>query len=147
MDNIHLQTAKFLLNNREVAKMLATAIDTALESMDAYIQREIDRYLEVAKSNYGDDLFYQLGLNSLKRYWIHKYNTDISSVAGVQDYNPHGCEGEQVYKFIQAFTAIKPDFKGNYTQGEFNALTDDSNEDYYTEKCYHEFTGSGGCRD
>lgn len=126
MDNtLHLYIAKFLLENREVAKTLANIIDIALESMDAQIQRELQRYISIAESN-GEDIHYQDDLLRLKKYWISKYNTDISAVAGVQDYNPHGCEGEQVYKFIQAFTAIAVNFESNYTQREFNALTEEA---------------------
>ena len=146
MDNHHLQIAKFLIENREVAKMLATAIDTALESMDAYIQREINRFLDVAYPN-GRDQLYQDNLVKLERYWVHKYNTDISAVAGVQDYNPHGCEGEQIYKFIQAFTDMRVNYESNYTQAEFNKLDEEDPEEAYNEKAYHEFTASGGCRD
>lgn len=150
MDNTHLQTAKFLLNNREVAKMLATAIDTALESLDAYIQREIDRHIEVCKANHQTGL--ETGLFMLKAYWKDKYNVEISSVAGVSTYNPHGCEGEQVYKFIQEFTSTSLDINNlteNYTQAEFNSLTeeDDNSEEVYNERAYHEFTASGGCLD
>ena len=121
--NIHLEIAKFLLENREVAKMLATAIDSALESMDAYIQRELDRRLKVAKPN-GRDIHFQEDLIKLKKYWQNKYQYDISIAAGVYDYNPAGCEGEQIYKFIQEFTATVCNTENTYTQAEFNELTE-----------------------
>ena len=157
-ENIHLEIAEALLNERELAKNISRAIYNALDALDAQLMRMVK--LEIDKAEYYDGDLY--GIQS----YCHERMNELMVLAGVYTFNPNGCTGEQTYKFIQEFTQIKSVVNDpgnlyltsnftNYSQGQFNALTDDdlSDEDcenieeVYNEKAYHEFTGSGGCRD
>lgn len=150
-NNIHLEIASALLNERQLAFEISQAIYNALDSLDAQLMRIIQFEIDNAEYYDGD-------LQSIKSY-IHERMHKLQLFAGIYTFNPKGCSGEQIYKFIQELTqihsvdttifgdpSVEADYS-NYTQAEFNALSDDSVEDYYTEKCYHEFTASGGCRD
>ena len=150
-NNIHLEIAENLLNERQLAQNISRAIYNALDSLDAQLQRMIQR--EIDECDYYDG-----ELQSIKLYCQERMN-QLKVLAGVYTFNPNGCSGEQTYKFIQEFTQVSwvetkvgdiahASHFNNYTQGQFNNLTDDSeSEDYYNEKAYHEFTASGGCRD
>lgn len=145
-NNIHLKIANALLEERELANGICNAIYYALDALDAQLMRDLT--IKIQNAEYSDE-----DLCSIRSY-IHSRMESVAKLLGVLDYNPNGCTGEQTYKFIQDFTqvtSVKSDFSeieiSNYSQGEFNALTEDNSEDYYTEKCYHEFTASGGCRD
>lgn len=149
-ENIHLEIANALLNERQLAQNISMAIYNSLDALDAQLQRMIQK--EINECDYYDG-----ELQSIKLYCKERVN-ELMVLAGVYTFNPNGCSGEQTYKFIQEFTQVSSvetkvgdiahaSHFTNYSQGEFNALTDDSSEDYYTEKCYHEFTASGGCRD
>ena len=149
-NNIHLEIANALLNERQLANEISQALYNALESLDAHLMRIIQFEIDNAEYYDGD-------LQSIKSY-IHERIHKLQVFAGIYDFNPKGCTGEQTYKFIQQITQIHSvdtdpidnildaDYN-NYTQAEFNALTEEDDEDYYTEKGYHEFTASGGCRD
>ena len=150
-ENIHLEIAENLLNERQLAENISRAIYNALDALDAQLQRMIQN--EINECDYYDG-----ELQAIKLYCKERIN-ELMVLAGVYTFNPNGCSGEQTYKFIQEFTQVSwvetkvgdiahASHFNNYTQGQFNNLTDDSeSEDYYNEKAYHEFTGSGGCRD
>lgn len=150
-ENIHLEIANSLLEERNLATNLSRAIFNALDSLDAQLQRIISREI-------GNCGYYPGDLESIRLYCKERMN-ELMVLAGVYTFNPDGCTGEQTYKFIQEFTQVSSvetkvgdiahaSHFNNYTQGQFNNLTDDSeSEDYYNEKAYHEFTASGGCRD
>lgn len=149
-ENLHLEIADALLQERQLAQNICRAIYNALDALDAQLQRMVKQ--EIDKSEYYDGDLY--GIQS----YCHERMNEIMVLAGVFTFNPNGCSGEQTYKFIQEFTQVSwVETKigdighvfhfNNYTQGEFNALTGDTSKDYYTEKSYHEFTASGGCRD
>lgn len=149
-NNIHLEIANALLDDRELSENISRAIYYSLDALDAQLQRMIQQEINNCKYYDGD-------LHSIQDY-LHKRMNELMVLAGVYTFNPNGCSGEQTYKFIQEFTQVSSvetkvgdiahaSHFTNYSQGEFNALTDDNSEDYYTEKCYHEFTASGGCRD
>jgi len=150
-ENIHLEIAENLLNERQLAENISRAIYNALDALDAQLQRMIQN--EINECDYYDE-----ELQSIKLYCKERIN-ELMVLAGVYTFNPNGCSGEQTYKFIQEFTQVSwvetkvgdiahASHFNNYTQGQFNNLTDDSeSEDYYNEKAYHEFTASGGCRD
>lgn len=150
-ENIHLEIAEALLNERGLAKNISRAIYNALDALDAQLLRIVQNEIDKAEYYDGD-------LQSIKSY-CHERMNEIMVLAGVYIFNPDGCQGEQTYKFIQEFTQVSwvetkvgdiahASHFNNYTQGQFNNLTDDSkSEDYYNEKAYHEFTASGGCRD
>lgn len=150
MDNIHLEIAENFLNERQLAENISMAIYNALDALDAQLQRMVQN--EINQCDYYDG-----ELQAIKLYCKERMN-ELMVLAGVYTFNPNGCSGEQTYKFIQEFTQVSwvetkvgdiahASHFNNYTQGQFNALTEDNSEDYYTEKCYHEFTASGGCRD
>jgi hypothetical protein len=150
-ENIHLEIAENLLNERQLAENISRAIYNALDALDAQLQHMIQN--EINECDYYDG-----ELQSIKLYCKERIN-ELMVLAGVYTFNPNGCSGEQTYKFIQEFTQVSgvetkvgdiahASHFNNYTQGQFNNLTDDSeSEDYYNEKAYHEFTASGGCRD
>lgn len=157
-ENIHLEIAENLLNERQLAENISRAIYNALDALDAQLQRMVQN--EINECDYYDG-----ELQAIKLYCKERMN-ELMVLAGVYTFNPNGCSGEQTYKFIQEFTQVSSvetkvgdiahaSHFNNYTQGQFNNLTDDSltDEDYknieeaYNEKCYHEFTASGGCRD
>lgn len=157
-ENIHLEIAENLLNERQLAENISRAIYNALDALDAQLMRMVKQ--EIDKAEYYDGDLY--GIQS----YCHERMNELMVLAGVYTFNPNGCSGEQTYKFIQEFTQVSwvetkvgdiahASHFNNYTQGQFNNLTDDSltDEDYknieeaYTEKAYHEFTASGGCRD
>jgi len=150
-ENIHLEIADALLQERQLAQNLSIAIYNALDALDAQLQRIVQHQIESAEYYDGD-------LHAIQSY-CHERMNELMVLAGVYTFNPNGCSGEQTYKFIQEFTQVSwvetkvgdiahTSHFNNYTQGQFNNLTDDSkSEDYYTEKNYHEFTASGGCRD
>ena len=150
-ENIHLEIAENLLNERQLAENLSRAIYNALDALDAQLMRMVKQ--EIDKAEYYDGDLY--GIQS----YCHERMNELMVLAGVYTFNPNGCSGEQTYKFIQEFTQVSwietkvgdiahASHFNNYTQGQFNNLTDDSeSEDYYNEKAYHEFTASGGCRD
>ena len=150
-ENIHLEIAENLLNERQLAENISRAIYNSLDALDAQLQRMIQN--EINECDYYDG-----ELQSIKLYCKERIN-ELMVLAGVYTFNPNGCSGEQTYKFIQEFTQVSwvetkvgdiahASHFNNYTQGQFNNLTDDSeSEDYYNEKAYHEFTASGGCRD
>lgn len=150
-ENIHLEIAENLLNERQLAENISRAIYNSLDALDAQLQRMIQN--EINECDYYDG-----ELQSIKLYCKERIN-ELMVLAGVYTFNPNGCSGEQTYKFIQEFTQVSwvetkvGDIAhayhfNNYTQGQFNNLTDDSeSENYYNEKAYHEFTASGGCRD
>jgi hypothetical protein len=152
-ENIHLEIAENLLNERQLAENISRAIYNSLDALDAQLQRMIQN--EIDKAEYCDE-----DLHEIQSY-CHERMKELTVLAGVFTFNPNGCSGEQTYKFIQEFTQVswvetKEDDEdiahvfhfNNYTQEQFNAITDDSeSEDYYNEKAYHEFTASGGCRD
>lgn len=145
-ENIHLEIANALLNERELATGISKAIYYAIDALDAQLMRDIT--VEIQNADYYDGDLYAI------QSYIHERMKAVAKLLGVFDYNSKGCTGEQTYKFIQDFTqitSVNSNFSEtkveNYTQVEFNALTEDDSEDYYTEKCYHEFTASGGCRD
>lgn len=149
-NNIHLEIANALLNERQLAQNLCMAIYNSLDALDAQLNQIIKR--EIDQAEYSDE-----ELRGILGYCQERMN-QLKVLAGVYTFNPNGCTGEQTYKFIQEFTQIKSvkndpgnlyltsNFT-NYSQGQFNALTDENIEEAYTEKAYHEFTGSGGCRD
>lgn len=150
-ENIHLEIAKNLLNERQLAENISMAIYNALDALDAQLLRIVQNEIDKAE-------YYDGNLQSIKSY-CHERMNELMVLAGVYTFNPNGCSEEQTYKFIQEFTQISwvetkvgdiahASHFNNYTQGQFNNLTDDSeSEDYYNEKAYHEFTASGGCRD
>jgi len=150
-ENIHLEIAENLLNERQLAENISRAIYNSLDALDAQLQRMIQN--EINECDY-----YEGELQSIKLYCKERIN-ELMVLAGVYTFNPNGCSGEQTYKFIQEFTQVSwvetkvgdiahASHFNNYTQGQFNNLTDDSeSENYYNEKAYHEFTASGGCRD
>ena len=150
-ENIQLEIAENLLNERQLAENISRAIYNSLDALDAQLQRMIQN--EINECDYYDG-----ELQSIKLYCKERIN-ELMVLAGVYTFNPNGCSGEQTYKFIQEFTQVSwvetkvgdiahASHFNNYTQGQFNNLTDDSeSEDYYNEKAYHEFTASGGCRD
>ena len=150
-ENIHLEIAEALLNERELAKNISIAIYNALDALDAQLMRMVK--LEIDKAEYYEGYLY--GIQS----YCHERMNELMVLAGVYTFNPNGCSGEQTYKFIQEFTQVSwvetkvgdiahASHFNNYTDGQFNNLTDDSkSDDYYNEKAYHEFTASGGCRD
>lgn len=149
-NNIHLEIAKNLLDERQLAENISRAIYYSLDALDAQLTRMVQQ--EINNCEYSDeDLHLILG-------YLHERMNELMVLAGVYTFNPKGCSGEQTYKFIQEFTQVSSvetkvgDIAHaihltNYSQAEFNALTEDNSEDYYTEKNYHEFTASGGCRD
>lgn len=150
-ENIHLEIAENLLNERQLAENISRAIYNSLDALDAQLQRMVQN--EINECDY-----YEGELQSIKLYCKERIN-ELMVLAGVYTFNPNGCSGEQTYKFIQEFTQVSwvetkvgdiahASHFNNYTQGQFNNLTDDSeSENYYNEKAYHEFTASGGCRD
>jgi len=149
-ENIHLEIADALLQEKQLAQNICRAIYNSLDALDAQLQRLIQEEINHAE-------YYDGGLQAIKLYCRERLN-ELMVLAGVYTYNSNGCDGEQTYKFIQEFTQVSwvetkvgdiahASHFNNYTQGQFNALTEDSSEDYYNEKCYHEFTASGGCRD
>ena len=149
--NIHLEIAEALLNERELAKNISRAIYNSLDALGAQLNQMIKQEIDHAE-------YYDGELRGILGYCQERMN-ELMVLAGVYTFNPNGCSGEQTYKFIQEFTQVSwvetkvgdiahASHFNNYTQGQFNKLTDDSeSEDYYNEKAYHEFTGSGGCRD
>ena len=149
--NIHLEIAEALLNERELAKNISRAIYNSLDALGAQLNQMIKQEIDHAE-------YYDGELRGILGYCQERMN-ELRVLAGVYTFNPNGCSGEQTYKFIQEFTQVSwvetkvgdiahASHFNNYTQGQFNNLTDDSeSEDYYNEKAYHEFTGSGGCRD
>lgn len=150
MDNIHLEIADALLQERQLAENLSKAIYNALDALDAQLQRMVQKEID-------DCDYYDGDLHSIQLY-CHERVNELMMLAGVYTYNPYGCSGEQTYKFIQEFTQISwvetklGDLENayhynNYTQGQFNSLTEDNSEEYYNERAYHEFTASGGCLD
>ena len=150
-ENIHLEIAENFLNERQLAENISRAIYNALDALDAQLQRMVQN--EINQCDYYDG-----ELQAIKLYCKERMN-ELMVLAGVYTFNPNGCSGEQTYKFIQEFTQVSwvetkvgdiahASHFNNYTDGQFNNLTDDSkSEDYYNEKAYHEFTASGGCRD
>lgn len=157
-NNIHLEIANALLDERQLAQNICMAIYNSLDALDAQLMRIIQFEIDNAE-------YYDGELQAIKSY-VHERMHKMQVFAGVYTFNPNGCTGEQTYKFIQEFTqiySVNTDPIGNimesdfssYTQVQFNALTDEdlTDEDYanieeaYAEKAYHEFTGSGGCRD
>ena len=150
-ENIHLEIAENLLNERQLAENISRAIYNSLDALDAQLQRMIQN--EINECDYYDG-----ELQAIKLYCKERIN-ELMVLAGVYTFNPNGCSGEQTYKFIQEFTQVSlvetkvgdiahASHFNNYTHGQFNSLTDDSeSENYYNEKAYHEFTASGGCRD
>ena len=150
-ENIHLEIAENLLNERQLAENISRAIYNSLDALDAQLQRMVQNEIN-------DCDYYEGELQSIKLYCKERIN-ELMVLAGVYTFNPNGCSGEQTYKFIQEFTQVSwvetkvgdiahASHFNNYTQGQFNNLTDDSeSENYYNEKAYHEFTASGGCRD
>lgn len=157
-NNIHLEIANALLDERELAKNISRAIYNSLDALGAQLNQIIKREIDQAE-------YYDGELRGILGYCQERMN-QLKVLAGVYNFNPNGCTGEQTYKFIQEFTQIKSVVNDpgnlyltsnftNYSQGQFNALTDDdlSDEDcenieeVYNEKAYHEFTGSGGCLD
>ena len=149
--NIHLEIAEALLNERELAKNISRAIYNSLDALGAQLNQMIKQEIDHAE-------YYDGELRGILGYCQERMN-ELRVLAGVYTFNPNGCSGEQTYKFIQEFTQVSwvetkvgdiahASHFNNYTQGQFNSLTDDSeSEDYYNEKAYHEFTASGGCRD
>ena len=149
--NIHLEIAEALLNERELAKNISRAIYNSLDALGAQLNQMIKQEIDHAE-------YYDGELRGILGYCQERMN-ELRVLAGVYTFNPNGCSGEQTYKFIQEFTQVSwvetkvgdiahASHFNNYTQGQFNNLTDDSeSEDYYNEKAYHEFTASGGCRD
>ena len=149
--NIHLEIAEALLNERELAKNISRAIYNSLDALGAQLNQMIKQEIDHAE-------YYDGELRGILGYCQERMN-ELRVLAGVYTFNPNGCTGEQTYKFIQEFTQVSwvetkvgdiahASHFNNYTQGQFNNLTDDSeSEDYYNEKAYHEFTASGGCRD
>ena len=149
--NIHLEIAEALLNERELAKNISRAIYNSLDALGAQLNQMIKQEIDHAE-------YYDGELRGILGYCQERVN-ELRVLAGVYTFNPNGCTGEQTYKFIQEFTQVSwvetkvgdiahASHFNNYTQGQFNNLTDDSeSEEYYNEKAYHEFTGSGGCRD
>ena len=149
--NIHLEIAEALLNERELAKNISRAIYNSLDALGAQLNQMIKQEIDHAE-------YYDGELRGILGYCQERMN-ELRVLAGVYTFNPNGCTGEQTYKFIQEFTQVSwvetkvgdiahASHFNNYTQGQFNNLTDDSeSEEYYNEKAYHEFTGSGGCRD
>ena len=150
-ENIHLEIAEALLNERELAKNISRAIYNSLDALGAQLNQMIKQEIDHAE-------YYDGELRGILGYCQERMN-ELRVLAGVYTFNPNGCSGEQTYKFIQEFTQVSwvetkvgdiahASHFNNYTQGQFNNLTDDSqSEDYYNEKAYHEFTASGGCRD
>ena len=149
--NIHLEIAEALLNERELAKNISRAIYNSLDALGAQLNQMIKQEIDHAE-------YYDGELRGILGYCQERVN-ELRVLAGVYTFNPNGCTGEQTYKFIQEFTQVSwvetkvgdiahASHFNNYTQGQFNNLTDDlESEEYYNEKAYHEFTGSGGCRD
>ena len=150
-ENIHLEIAEALLNERELAKNISRAIYNSLDALGAQLNQMIKQEIDHAE-------YYDGELRGILGYCQERMN-ELRVLAGVYTFNPNGCSGEQTYKFIQEFTQVSwvetkvgdiahASHFNNYTQGQFNNLTDDfESEDYYNEKAYHEFTASGGCRD
>ena len=150
-ENIHLEIAENLLNERQLAKNISRAIYNSLDALGAQLNQMIKQEIDHAE-------YYDGELRGILGYCQERMN-ELRVLAGVYTFNPNGCSGEQTYKFIQEFTQVSwvetkvgdiahASHFNNYTQGQFNNLTDDSeSEDYYNEKAYHEFTASGGCRD
>lgn len=149
--NIHLEIAEALLNERELAKNISRAIYNSLDALGAQLNQMIKQEIDHAE-------YYDGELRGILGYCQERMN-ELRVLAGVYTFNPNGCTGEQTYKFIQEFTQVSwvetkvgdiahASHFNNYTQGQFNNLTDDSeSEEHYNEKAYHEFTASGGCRD
>jgi hypothetical protein len=150
-ENIHLEIAEALLNERQLAQNISRAIYNSLDALGAQLNQMIKQEIDHAE-------YYDGELRGILGYCQERMN-ELRVLAGVYTFNPNGCSGEQTYKFIQEFTQVSwvetkvgdiahASHFNNYTQGQFNNLTDDSeSEDYYNEKAYHEFTASGGCRD
>ena len=149
-ENIHLEIAENLLNERQLAENISRAIHNLLDALDAQLTRIIQQ--EINNCDYYDGELARI------QSYCHERMNELMVLAGVYTFNPNGCSGEQTYKFIQEFTQVSvvqtrvgdiahASHFNNYSQGDFNALTEDNSEDYYTEKCYHESTASGGCRD
>lgn len=135
-ENIHLEIAKNLLNERQLAENISRAIYNSLDSLDAQLQRMIQEEI----NEYGG--IYEGELETIKLYCKERIN-ELKVLAGIYTFNPKGCSGEQTYKFIQEFTQIswvetqigniaRASHFNNFTDGQFLALTDDSltNEDY-----------------
>ena len=149
--NIHLEIAEALLNERELAKNISRAIYNSLDALGAQLNQMIKQEIDHAE-------YYDGELRGILGYCQERMN-ELRVLAGVYTFNPNGCSGEQTYKFIQEFTQVSwvetkvgdiahASHFNNFTDGQFNNLTDDSeSENYYNEKAYHEFTASGGCLD
>ncbi len=155
-ENIHLEIAENLLNERQLAENLNMAIYNSLDALDAQLQRIIQKKINECEYYDGD-------LQFIKLYCQERIK-ELMALAGVYTFNPNGCSGEQTYKFIQEFTQVssvetkvgniaQAIHMDNYTDEQFMTLTKDNSEDNenieetYNEKAYHEFTASGGCRD
>lgn len=119
-DNFYLRVAKTLLDNRELANEIAKAIYYHFDSLDAQIKRILDE--ESRQSSLTDEE--KTKIDELQEFWSTKYFAELCTYAGMLNYNPRGCLGEETYKFIQDFTQDYPSSsQENFTQDEFNLLT------------------------
>ena len=126
-ENIHLEIAKNLLNERQLAENISRAIYNSLESLDAQLQRMIQEEI----NEYGGEG----ELETIKLYCKERIN-ELKVLAGIYTFNPKGCSGEQTYKFIQEFTQISwvenkigdlahASHFNNFTEGQFLSLIDE----------------------
>lgn len=129
-ENIHLEIAKNLLNERQLAENISRAIYNSLDSLDAQLQRMIQEEI----NEYGGT--YEVELETIKLYCKERIN-ELKVLAGIYTFNPKGCSGEQTYKFIQEFTQISwvetqigdityASHFNNFTEGQFLALIDEN---------------------
>jgi hypothetical protein len=122
-DNFYLKIAKTLLDNRELATELAHVIYYALDSLDGQIRSILD-----FESRYSTEEE-KTKIKELKEFWSNKYFLELCTYAGILNYNPRGCQGEETYKFIQDLTQNYPSgSKENFTQAEFNQLTQEDDD-------------------
>lgn len=128
-ENIHLEIAKNLLNERQLAENISRAIYNSLDSLDAQLQRMIQEEI----NEYGG--IYEGDLETIKLYCKERIN-ELKVLAGIYTFNPKGCSGEQTYKFIQEFTQIswvetwigdiaRASHFNNFTDGQFLSLIDE----------------------
>ena len=128
-ENIHLEIAKNLLNERQLAENISRAIYNSLDSLDAQLQRMIQEEI----NEYGG--VYEGELETIKLYCKERIN-ELKVLAGIYTFNPKGCSGEQTYKFIQEFTQISwvetqigdlahASHFNNFTEGQFLSLIDE----------------------
>lgn len=123
-NNLHLEIAQALLNERGLATNICRSFHYAIDSLDAKLMKDLLQEIQNAKYYNGD-------LRAVRSY-VHERLKAVAKLLGVFDYNPDGCTGEQTYKFIQNFTQIsliKTDSPSDtwfyqYTQEEFNNLTE-----------------------